>query len=187
MIVLRRNFGKYGIEITPPETDEKELICWDLHIGGVFRQPGDPHPYELSRPYELRPAECIVVRTKQEFEIGDGVFGLLCSKGSLTAQGLVVANTKIDPLFGGPLDVSIYNAGQRTIKIEREMPFCSVVFYVLEEGTGSKRRRRSPDLSGDSVSRFRRFWDRWGVTVIMVLGSTIGAALATYVTIIANK
>ncbi len=158
-IILRRNFQKHGIQITPPPKLGKELICCDLSVGKLYREPGKAEPFDLTE-HQLRPGECMVVQTREEFTVPDGVFGMLCSKGSLTEKGIMVPNTKVDPMFGGPLYISVYNASRRPVLIKQGMSFCSIVFHLLEEPTNSKDYRRAPDISGRKMGFFEDLWDR---------------------------
>jgi deoxycytidine triphosphate deaminase len=187
VIVLRRNWQTFGIEVTPQPCDEHEFVSGDLTVGGVFHQAGEARSYEMAESYRLGPGECIVVRTEQEFLVPDGFFGLLCSKGSLTARGLMVPNTKVDPLFGGPLDVTVYNAGSRAIDIVPGARFCAIVFFKLEGNTNSRRPRRPPDISGQKQSSLSRWWARWATAVVSVIGAALAAGLATYITIVTSR
>jgi dUTPase len=186
VIILRKNFGKYGIQVNPAPKLTKELVCCDLSVGKLYREPGRGEPYDLVE-HDLKAGECIVVQTREEFTVPDGVFGILCSKGSLTQRGAMVPNTKVDPMFGGPLHVSVYNASRRTLTIKQGMPFCSIVFYRLEEHTNTKEHRRAPDLSGTRMGFFAGLWERHGEAVIAglitFLITVIAAAAVTYVQI----
>jgi len=188
VIVLRRNFDTRGIDIVPvPTTDVEELVCVDLSAGQYYMHPGNAQRFKLEKPYKLKPGKCIVVETEEKLNVPDGVIGLLCSRGSLTERGLLVPNTKVDPFFGGHLDISIYNAGQRPIVIERGLRFCSIIFCHLEEETKSKHVRSAPPMHGDGLGTFRAFWEEHASAIIAsittIVLAILGAAVATYITI----
>lgn len=192
MIVLRKNFANFGIDIVPtPPNDDDELVCVDMTVGQYYMNPGNAQRFRFDKPFKLKPGRCIVVETEEKLNVPDGVLGLLCSRGSLTERGLLVPNTKIDPIFGGHLDISMYNSGQRPIIVERGMKFCSVIFCRLEEETKSRHVRSAPPMHGDGLGLFRAFWEQHASTIIAsiatVLLATIGAAVATYITIISTR
>lgn len=192
MIVLRKNFANLGIDIVPkPSTDDDELVCVDLSVGEYYMNPGNAQRFKFDRGYKLKPGRCIVVETEEKLNVPDGFLGLLCSRGSLTERGLIVPNTKIDPIFGGHLDISMFNSGQRPILVEHGMKFCSVVFCRLEEETKSRHVRSAPPMHGDGLGVLTAFWEQHASALITsittILLASLGAAAAAYVTIVAMK
>jgi dCTP deaminase len=183
MIILRKNYEKMGIRVKPEPPIGNEHVSCDLSVGRVYMEAGNAQPYEFKKPYKLRPARCIVVKTREHFSVPDGVFGILCSKGSLAGRGLMVPNTKIDPRFAGELDIAIYNAGQRTVMITQGMRFCTVVFHQLEAMTNSDSRT-GPHLADEKRSWLHRMWDEHAALIIGGIITAVisigGAAAAVY-------
>lgn len=190
MILQRQHFAARRIVIDPFQDDVTELVSYDLHVGGKYRRPGIPTDYQFpaAKPLVLKPNTCIVVWTKEKFSIPDDVFGMLCSKGSLTASGLMVANTKVDPMFHGQLRIAVYNASNRPIHMRHDMAFCSIVFQTLEQKTLSATHRDPPDTAGETRGPLGRAWDSvsgapLAVALVTIIGAFMVAVAGTYVTI----
>ncbi len=131
MILRRIDFPNLNVRVDPDATKPEEEVCVDLHVGDSFMEAGSSASYPLDKPYMLNPGACIVVRTKETISLPNDVFGTLCAKGSLAALGFLVPNTKVDPLFAGPLDIALFNAGTRPLSVEKGQAFCSAVFHSL--------------------------------------------------------
>jgi deoxycytidine triphosphate deaminase len=187
VIILRKNFKSAKIDISPDTTDAKEEVCVDLSVGESYMEAGDSEVLTLKTIYRLKPSGCIVVRTKECITVPNNIFGFLCSKGSLAARGLLVPNTKIDPMFSGPLDVAIYNAGNSALEIKSGMKFCSIAFQQMTDPIQSGIPRGGPRISNDRANKMitflienRTLLITSAVTIIISLA---GAALATAITI----
>lgn len=182
MILQRQDFANRGIIVDPPPQDSNELVTCDLHVGTIYHEPGRPVPVEFPKaPYVLRPNRCIVLTTKERLSVPDGVFGLLCSKGSLTARGLIVANTKVDPRFAGHLRIAVFNASDIPIKIALDAPFCSIFFQLLERPTRATDTRQAPQPPTDRRAAFARFWDGMNSQALLVaIVASVLTALLSY-------
>jgi hypothetical protein len=183
MIIVRSDYTAMGIRIVPEPESTKELVACDLHIGGVFRDPGDPSSYEFQAPYKLRPGQCVLFRTREQVSLPAGVFGFLCSRTSLTARGLMVPNTKIDPFFDDHLHIAVFNTSRRTVSIEPGLPFCSIVFCHLEKALPPSQRRKAPEVPHKRRNPLKSFWEthqtQFVAGAITIALSGIAAYLAT--------
>jgi len=143
VVILKRNFAARGIIIENARPDPDEHVTIDLSVGDRYQLAGRPEWYELGRPYTLRPGNCILIKTRERITLPQDVFGTLCSKGSLSANGLIVSNTKVDPLFGDHLNIPIFNAGRTTLRVHAGMAFCSICFHTLEQRVPLNIHRRA--------------------------------------------
>jgi deoxycytidine triphosphate deaminase len=193
MLILRRDFANRGIELRPEDgdtarPDDNEDVTADLRIGSRYNNPGDPTTYDFRGPFVLKSGRCIVVHTKEILSVPDGVFGFIYSRGSLTARGLLVANTKIDPLFHGHLAIALYNAGRRTVVLKPGDSFCSVSFETTEKLTFG-RARSAPVVTADPHWRIWYWWAgrppmAWTILVAIVssgIGAAVGAVIANLI------
>ena len=187
MIILRRKFAEAKINVSPDTTDAKEEVCVDLSIGDSYMEAGESEVLTMDSGYKLKPSGCIVVRTKETITVPNNVSGFLCSKGSLAARGLLVPNTKIDPLFSGPLDVAIYNAGKSVLEIKNGMKFCSIAFHQTAVPILSTIPRVGPRISKERENKFVAFLVENRTLLITsavtIIVSLAGAAIATAITI----
>jgi deoxycytidine triphosphate deaminase len=123
---------------------DKEQICYDLHVGESVKRPGDDTRRPTPQQIRLKPNDCIRIETREELAVPNNVFGTICSRASLTAEGLVAANLKIDPKFHGKLFVTIYNTSRNINTINTDLPFCSIFFQTLENPVSDAAPIRHP-------------------------------------------
>ena len=157
MILRRADFANLNVVVDPDGTAVHEQVCVDLRVGGSFMEAGGSASYPLDKPYTLNPGVCIVVRTKEIISLPNNVFGTLCAKGSLAALGFLVPNTKVDPLFAGNLDVALFNAGTRPLRVATDMPFCSIVFHTLQGSVAHNTPRAAIHIVEVKQQPARRF------------------------------
>jgi len=135
MIIQVCDYSARGIllegSITAPR-QQKEQVCRDLHIGESIKLPGDDVRRPTPKKIRLKPNDCLRIETDEHLTVPSNVFGTICSRASLTAEGLIVANLKIDPKFQGKLTITIYNTSKNIITLNHELPFCSIFFQGLE-------------------------------------------------------
>jgi deoxycytidine triphosphate deaminase len=178
MVILKRNFSARHIIVENACDDSDEHVTIDLSVGDRYQKAGQPRWYDLAQPIALRPRSCILVKTHERITIPADVFGILCSKGSLSANGLIVSNTKVDPLFGDQLNVPIFNAGRRTLRIRPGMRFCCVSFHTLEQSIPDRVYRRA--ITQQVPRRTFIDWFRDN-SIVLTLAITFLAFLATVV------
>ena len=148
MVIKVCDFATKGIILNgaPSVQSGKEQVCYDLHVGESIKFPGDETRHSTPKKIRLKPNDCVRIETREVLRVPSTVFGVVCSRASLTAEGLVVANLKIDPLFQGKLVVTVYNTSKNIILINGELPFCSVFFQMLENPVpGDSPIRTPPD------------------------------------------
>lgn len=112
----------------------------------------------------------------------NNVFGLLATKGSLGAKGAITANTKLDPLFDGHLNIPVFNAGDRKIEMRKGQPFCSISFWNTESPVMGNTTRNAIKVQPRTTSKLEDFLDRnfaHIITASVSLAGAIGAALIT--------
>jgi deoxycytidine triphosphate deaminase len=132
MILQRAHLHLRDIDIQPPLEPSNEHVTVDLHVGDAYQVPGSPTMIALGSDLKISPRDCRIVQTREKIKTPSNAFGILVSKGSLTAKGLLVGNTKIDPLFSGSLNIAVFNSGPRPLRLKRGDPFCSIFFQTLE-------------------------------------------------------
>ena len=139
MFLPLKEWAANGIRVTVPGESADvvsdalsasgERVALDLHVGRTFER--DHKWIEMPDSLVLRPNECIRVRVRELIQTSNKVFGAVCSRASLTAEGLVVSNIKVDPNFVGYLEIAVFNAGTRPIRLKQDKAFGSVWFALL--------------------------------------------------------
>jgi len=183
MIILKRNLEERNVHITGGEDNPKELVAIDLSVGDRYRVPGQSKWFDLTGSFVLRPGRCALIRTREKMILPNNVFGCIFSRGGLSAKGLVVSNTKIDPLFFGVLHIPVFNAGRQSISLKHKERFCSAVFQTLEHPVPGNVARDPIDMDVSTKPLLFNYLDEYLPLIITGLITIIGSALATYVTI----
>lgn len=131
-MILARNLVNRGVRIDPIHLDPKEQVSVDLVVGELYQISGEKEWRSVGDEISLNPGSSVLIQTKESFSMPNNVFGLLSSKGSLGARGIIVANTKIDPLFEGHLNIPVFNVSNRIQKLKKDAKFCSIAFWPTE-------------------------------------------------------
>lgn len=132
-MILACNLKNRGVFIEPFDIDPKEQVSVDLTIGSLYKVGGETNWRTVKSKIKIDPGSCIIVQSKEEIRMPNNVFALLGTKGSLGGKGLIIANTKIDPLFEGKPNIPVFNAGNKKIELEAGKKFCSVSFLSTEQ------------------------------------------------------
>jgi dUTPase len=158
-----------------------ERVALDLHVGGSYQV--DFHSWRaLDDHMTLRPNDCIRLLTDEIVETPHGAFGQICSKGAPSAEGLLVANQKVDPNFGGPLKLAVFNAGSSSVIVKRGAVFASLWFGRIEPVLADRiPRRYAADPQGLTVRDRRETWLSARPYVYTGLGSTVSAVAGTFI------
>ncbi len=140
-MILAKNFKYRGIEIEPIHIDPKEQVSVDLAIGDNYQISGDTSWRKFNGKIVVKPKTCVLIETKETISTPNNVFGLLSTRRSLGAKGLIIANTKIDPLYADKLKIPVFNAGIKHITLIPGERFCSISFLQTEQSiTGNEHR-----------------------------------------------
>ena len=108
-----------------------ERIVFDLCVGDRVQRGPRQSWREMPDVLTLRPGECVRVATREKVSTSGAVFGLICSRASLAADGFYVSNIKVDPQFSGWLEIAVLNASRDYIQISKGMRFASLLFFDL--------------------------------------------------------
>lgn len=189
MIIPVAQWEASGIEVFHNDADTavgvgdigEERVVLDLHVGNAYYDPG-PRAARTIGPgqsLKLPPGKTIRIRTRQRFTIADGVFGQVCSRSSLTANGLIVAPIKVDPMFTGHLQVTVFNASGSTVSVPTEDGFCSIFFSKLSANVGGRNRLapEAPALRGSAWGEFIRRNQRALVVSIFTFVLSVAASI----------
>jgi dUTPase len=184
MIIKIADFSARGIQVMrggAPAPDVKEQVAYDLHIGSAYRIPGDANRHALPDSLFLKPNDCILFETEESLSIPADLFGLIVSRASLAAEGIVVANLKIDPRFYGPLAVTVINTGRRYLHVYKGMPFCSIFFQSLESSVDGHDPRTPPQ---PRILPSRRYKEKFLASLPFLLtfiASVVSSLVAAYI------
>jgi dUTPase len=186
MVILQSEWREKGILIHHSErATDLEFVVQDLHIGLEYHLPGDSNatPYKFGQTYELLPGKSIVVYTLERVEVrSKRVFGQLCSKASLAAQGIMVANTKVDPMFDDRLRIPLFNASDQPYSINKGDPFCSIYFMECNGDIARNEVRGAPNWPAQVQRGFLLRAKAHRTEIATILGGAASGALGALVT-----
>lgn len=182
-MILVCNLKTRGIRIEPFNGDAKEQVSVDLTIGALYQQSGDPDWLHITETLTVHPGTCLVIQTSEVVKMPNNAFGLLASKGTMGAKGLVTANTKLDPLFDGHLNIPVFNVSGRKIELKRGQSFCSLSFWETEAPIVGTATRNAIKVQPRTVSKARDFLERNAAHIITATLSFAGAIAAALITV----
>jgi deoxycytidine triphosphate deaminase len=121
-----------GKEIVIEPFDDKHLtpVGYDLTVGQFvysFKR-GLLSPDE-DFTYEIEPHEHVLVLSKEFVWISPKIGGTFHSKVSLVSQGFSHISTTLDPQWTGPLLIAIPNVSDRTLCLQEDQEFVTLVLY----------------------------------------------------------
>lgn len=90
------------------------------------------YDFSSSSRFLLNPKEWKLISTLETVELSSSLIATIHLKSSLAREGIMGSFAIIDPGFRGQLTLSIYNAGNNIVKIDRNEPIVQVVFHFME-------------------------------------------------------
>jgi deoxycytidine triphosphate deaminase len=140
-VILAKSLNERGVVISPQDNSSKEQVSVDLAVGDLFQKSGSVEWRSIKEKITINPGHCVLIQTKENISMPNNVFGLLATKGNIGAKGLIIANTKLDPLFRGKLNIPVYNVSNKKIELKQDQKYCSISFWVTKHAvTGTKTR-----------------------------------------------
>lgn len=182
-MILTNNLNVRGIEITPFNGDPKEQVSVDLTVGTLYQRSGDPDWLHVNEALIIHPGTCLIIQTAESIKMPNNAFGLLATKGSVGAKGVITANTKLDPLFDGNLNIPVFNVGDRKIELRKGQPYCSISFWTTESPVIGNTTRNAIKAQPRTTSKLKDFLDRNAAHIITAAVSLIGAIGAALITV----
>lgn len=158
-------------------TSPEEKVALDLTVGKQYwPAPGPRTAREVHKRIFIDAGKAVRIETLERFDVPDNVFGHVCSRTSHTFSGLVVANIKVDPKFGGHLHVTVYNVGTDRVELKVDDKFCSVFFEQLVDPVDGGGRH-APNAPFEDHHRVRSWYFRnRSLLVGAILGLLVSAS-----------
>ncbi len=87
----------------------------------------------IDRDLTLKPGQRTLAASVERVELSDKFLGILHIRSSLAREGVIASLALVDPGFRGQLTVSLYNAGDRQVKLRRGERFIQLSLLRLGE------------------------------------------------------
>lgn len=159
---------------------------YDLRVGSRYLDHRDTEPRTLPEggKISISPGMAIIIETIEHVHFPKTLFGQIVPRVKWLQQGLANTPTKVDPGYRGPLAVTVFNHGARTVHLKRNEAFCSL--FVTDVDTGGLRPydKGGKSLEGLGMGFWRRAYERIVVehaplvAVISMLAAVASAVLA---------
>ena len=102
----------------------------------------------------LMPGEQELAATLERVELSVDLLGILHIRSSLAREGVIASLALVDPGFRGQLTISLYNAGDRSVRLRRGERF--VQLSLLRLGTPATEKYDGRYQNSCGVVRSRR-------------------------------
>ena len=116
------NYTEFTVELTLGELFDDELsetraIMYGIEDAGLH----------------LRPGMSVVVEVAEQLRVPNNMFGLVMPKGYiLLEQGILMASTKIEPLYAGRLRLLLHNSSRVHRVLTKGTIIASAIFFRTE-------------------------------------------------------
>ncbi len=80
---------------------------------------------------EMKPGERRLAATLERVELSKDLLGILHIRSSLAREGIIASLALVDPGFQGQLTVSLYNAGDRLVRLRKGERFIQLSLIRL--------------------------------------------------------
>lgn len=137
--------GLGGNVILIQELDRDQLLSehdtnasYDLRVGQEYRDHRDANKKDLAENGIIRvlPGATVIIQTEEFVHFPKWAFGHIVPKVSLLQKGISNTSSKVDPGYNGPLIITVFNLGKKTVQLKRGDPFCTL--YVLQVLEGAR-------------------------------------------------
>jgi dCTP deaminase len=126
-------------------TNKKSII-----IEPFSRDRLTPAGYDFSSgaTFDLNPKQQKLVATAEYIELPADIVGTIHLKSSLCREAVIGSFAVIDPGFRGNLTLSLFNSGEKLIRIDKNEPLVQVIFHRTGEPSLNPYRGKYQDSSG---------------------------------------
>lgn len=110
----------------------------------------------IDRNLTLNPHQQKLAATLEHVELANNLAGILHIRSSLAREGIIASLALVDPGFRGQLTVSLYNAGERPVKLKQGERFIQLSLLRLDTPSRKSYRGKYQDSRGVVASKRRR-------------------------------
>jgi len=132
---------------------------------------------------ELLPGVAVILQTEENVCLPRSMFAYIIPRVKVMQKGLSNIVSKVDPGYDGPLVITVFNLGRRTITLKRREPICSLVVHSVREGARLYEKPAQLILGAAKKGKVRRFLDQIQANAGLV--SVLAALLSALATLLA--
>ncbi len=145
---IKRTINKKDIVICPLVESSITPLGYDISIGEIITLSSESGNKlaKVNGKIEIPAKSLSIVIAKEFIWLSGNVVGTLHSRGTLACKGIFTNSTNVDPNFGGQMVMSIYNTTDRTVVLDEDAPFITLIFHstltFTPDGPGEKKTSR---------------------------------------------
>ena len=155
-------------------------VSYDLRVGREYMDHRNLGRQTLDDDDEipLPPGAAVILETEESIRLPRSRFAFIVPKVGLLQDGVSNTMSKVDPGYDGPLLVTLFNLGKKTVKIARYQSCCALCVFQVEGDVALYNRGPQRIQDGRAVKRrwhaFRDWLER--NTALVVLATPFVAA-----------
>src|SRR3989442_11826214 len=131
---FERADGRQGRTLLIRNFDDQQLagglpnLCYDLRVGPEYKDHRDGWkcPVTEKEPITLLPGAAVIIETAERIHMPKAIFSHIVPKVRLLQLGISNTDSKVHAGYNGPLLVTLFNLGKKTIDIKIHDQFCSL-------------------------------------------------------------
>jgi deoxycytidine triphosphate deaminase len=145
---IEKTVNRRDIVIVPINKNSITPLGYDISIGEIITLSSASGDKILKEGGNIKipPKSLNIVVAKEFIWLSKNVIGTLHARGTLAAKGILTNSTNVDPNFGGQMIMSLYNSSDRTVILNEEDSFITLIFHTsltpTLDGPGWKKTAR---------------------------------------------
>lgn len=144
------------------QADDKEShLSYDLRVGPEYKDHRDDQKHSLpeGEQIELLPGVAVILQTEENVCLPRSMFAYIIPRVRVLQKGLSNIVSKVDPGYDGPLIITVFNLGKKTISLKRRDRLCSLVVHSVLEGANLYEKPAQLIVGAGKKGRMRRVLD----------------------------
>ena len=169
------------------QNDRESHLSYDLRVGPEYKDHRDDQKQALQEGEEIKflPGVAVILQTEESVCLPRSTFAYIIPRVKILQKGLSNIVSKVDPGYNGPLIITVFNLGRRTVSLKRRDPFCCLVLHSVLGGASLYEKPAQLISGGSRRGRMRGVldWTQANAGLMSVLAALLSAA-ATVIALI---
>jgi dCTP deaminase len=143
VVRAQERFRLDGNAVLIQELDEAQLMAakvsntsYDLRVGSQYRDHRERGIKQIPTggTVTFHPGAALIIQTEETLHLPSSMYGTIAPKVTLLQRGLSSTFSKVDPGYPGPLLITVFNLGKKTVTLRRGEPFCALTMLEVRPG-----------------------------------------------------
>lgn len=167
--------------------DKESHLSYDLRVGPEYKDHRDDQKHGLleGEYIEFLPGVAVILQTEENVCLPRSMFAYIIPRVKVLQKGLSNIVSKVDPGYDGPLVITVFNLGKKTISLKRGERFCSLVVHSVLDGAGLYEKPAQLIAGATKKGKVRKVldWTQANAGIVSVV-ATLLSVLATLLALI---